>query len=158
MEALREPVGLEALAAEDERISDLLFVEAANLEPAAVRRTAAWVSPLTEEVTEASTLGVVFELYDLPDAESTIPYSRQDHLEDANGARIPLYICPSGAHEFRMTWSRMSDAKVCVAEYVMLDLTEVEPGDYTLEIVAPLPRTLDPVRSRRSLIVRSGLR
>ena len=152
--ALREPVGLETLAGEDERISDLLFVEAANPEPSEVRRTAAWVSPLTEEVTEASTLGVVFELYDLPDAESTTTYSLQAHLEAANGARIPLYICPSGAHEFRTTWRRMSDAKVGVAEYVTLDLTEVEPGDYTLEIVATLPRALDPVRSRRSLTIR----
>ncbi len=150
--ALREPVDFETSVGEDPRISDLLFVEAANPEPSEVRRTAAWVSALTEEVSDNATLGVIFELYDLPDVEST--YSLQAHLEATDGSRIPLYICPSGAHEFRTTWRRKGDATVGVADYVTLDLTEVVPGDYTLEIVATLPRALEPVRSRRSLTIR----
>ena len=150
--ALREPVGLETRAGEDPRISDLLFVKAASPEPSEVRRTAAWVSPLMEEVGDEATLGVVFELYDLPAEEST--YSLQANLEAADGSRTPLYISLSGAPEFRTTWRRRGDATVGVAEYMTVDLTEVEPGDYTLEIVATLPRALDPVRSRRSLTVR----
>jgi len=150
--ALREPVGPETPVGEDPRISDLLFVEAANPEPAEVRRTASWVSPLVEEVSEDATLGVVFELYDLPDGEST--YSLQAYLEVADGSRVPLYICPSGAHEFRTIWRRRGQATVGVTEYVTVDLSEVEPGDYTLEIVATLPRALEPVRARRSLTIR----
>lgn len=86
--------------------------------------------------------------------DSGTSYSLQAHLEASDGSRIPLYICPSGAHKFRTTWRRLGDATVGVAEYVTLDLTEIEAGDYTLEVVATLPRALDPVRSRRSLTIR----
>ena len=152
--ALREPVGLDAVGGEDAKMSDLLFVEAADPEPSEVRRTAEWVSPLTEAASGETTVGVIFELYDLPEVDSSAPYSLQAYLEASDGTRVPLYICPSGAHEFRTTWRRRGDATVGLAEYVTLDLTEVEPGDYTLEIVVTLPRALDPVRSRRTLTVR----
>ena len=149
--ALREPVGLETPVGQDLRISDLLLVRPANPEPSEVRRTASWVSPLVEEVSEDATLGVVFELYDLPGVESS--YSLQAHLEAADGSRVPLYISPSGAHEFRTTWRRKGTT-VGVTEYVTVDLTEVAAGDYTLEIVATLSRALEPMRARRSLTVR----
>jgi hypothetical protein len=150
--AFRSPVGLQTLEGQDSRISDLLLVEAASPEPAEVRRTAAWVSPLAEAVSDEATIGVIFELYDLPVEESS--YSLQAHLEAPDGSRTPLYISPSGAREFRTTWRRRGGAAVGVAEYVTVDLTEIEPGDYTLEIVATIPRALEPVRSRRSLTVR----
>ncbi len=149
--AMREPVGL-SKPGEDPRISDLLLVEAANPEPSEVRRTAAWVSPLTEGVTDEATVGVIFELYDLPVRETA--YTVEAHLSADDGYRVPLYISPSGARDFRTTWRRRSDATVGVTEYVTVDLTEVEPGDYTLEIVATLLRALEPVRSTRRLTVR----
>ncbi len=150
--ALREPVGLATLAGGDPRISDLLLVEAGSPEPSEVRRTAPWVSPLGQPISDDATVGVMFELYDLPADESS--YSVQANLVSEDGSRVPLYVSPAGAREFRTTWRRRSDATVGVTEYVTVDLTDLEPGDYALEIVATLPRSLEPVRSRRSLTVR----
>ncbi len=152
LSALREPLGLTTAAGEERYLSDLLFVEAANPEPSDVRRTAPWVTPLVEAVSEEATLGVLFELYDLPDSGST--YGLRVHLERADGSRVPLYVCPSGAHEFRTTWRRRAEATTSATEYVTLDLSEVEPGEYTLELAATLPGLVDPVRARRSLTIR----
>ena len=150
--ALREPVGVESPVAEDPRISDLLLVRPANPVPSAVRRTESWVAPLAEEIVDDATLGVIFELYGLPETGSS--YSLQASLETADGGRIALYLSPAGAHEFRTTWRRRGDTAARVTEYVTVDLTEVAAGDYTLEVVATLPRELKPIRARRRLTVR----
>lgn len=151
LSALREPVGRTTPAGEGAHVSDLLLVEAANPEPEEVRRGAPWVLPLVEAVGEDATVGVLFELYDLPDSAAT--YGLAAHLERADGSRVPLYSCPVGAHEFRTTWRRRATAGTGVTEYVTLDVSEVPAAEYTLVLTVTVAGLADGTSARRSLTI-----
>jgi hypothetical protein len=153
------------------RASDLVLVgPAADGEPS-FRRHDVDVAPLgrTDRL-EGDEVGIAFELYEVGDSTGTVtrPYSVHVELESLGGDVAAVPIRPRGESEFRPRWSRLpmpaaeqvgragpSDRTL---EVLMLDLSSVPPGTYTLRVVVDLHDGGRIVRERPDLHRRATAR
>ena len=132
--------------------ADLLLVRPANPAPSEVRRTASWAVPLSGDPVDATMIGAIFELLDLPD--DRVGYELQAHVQDSDGWITPLMIRPAGAEEFRASWSRLGGETRRVSEYVTVDLNGLSAGEYVLWLTATLSESGERGESGRMLTVR----
>ena len=132
--------------------ADLVLVVSANSAPSEVDRSASWVVPLSADPVEATSIGAIFELLDLP--EDRVGYELQAYVENSDGWIIPLMIRPAGAEDFRASWSRLGGETRRVSEYVTVDLTGLSSGEYVLWLTATLPDSGGRAETGRMLVVR----
>ncbi len=98
-------------------------------------------------------LGVFFQLHDLP--EGTQEYELRATLEPEDGGeRTRLRLHPQDEGPFRPSWIRTAAGPGSAREYVLIDFSRVEPGDYLLRLEAVLTGSERIVESTRSLRVR----
>jgi hypothetical protein len=137
--AVRTHVPRGASADEDPGISDLLLVEAAAAADRSVSRRDRWVDPLSAGPVESDRVGVLFELYRLPDSEK--PYTvRVEAVPDGGGIPLAVPYRPAGQTLFGPSWSRRPFVTDGVAvEYLTLDLGRLPEGSYDLRVSVELP-------------------
>jgi len=123
--------GVEAFA------SDLMLVEpvrptAIGRNPAPQRWSAESVLPLATPVADRGRgLGLYVEFYGVEDQEAEL----QAVLTAADGSRVvPLLVQPGGIGDTVLTWTASASSQGRLQEYVLADLTNVRPGEYTLVV------------------------
>lgn len=97
-------------------------------------------------------IGAYFELYDLP---PSLPWYRlRAEVKDRGSGRVrSVSIEPVGRNGFRPTWDfRPTPGKVA-SNFVIVDLSHVPTGSYTLRLVADMPGAPSPVTVERDLDV-----
>lgn len=121
----------------DQRISDLMLVEPAAPLDRTIGRADGWVRPLArhERIAEAR-VGVMFELYDLPEVTSPYYRIRVEVQSETSGETRELAFRPGGQNLFGTEWTRSPAGRDGRAvEYLTLDLDGLRAGLYTLRVV-----------------------
>ncbi len=132
-------------------ISDLLLVASASPSEGDVDRRASWVKPQTlmDPVT-GEAFGVLFELYDLPQAATSYQV-RAEVVDRDTGEVRRVPIRPAGQEGFRTVWNRRSAEEGPTREFLTVALSDVPAGRYTLRLVVDLPEAGVPLVSQRNL-------
>ena len=153
--AVRAPAFRGGAAGEDRRISDLLLVSATT-GSRGVSRLDRGVKPFFGNETVATdSIGVLFELYDLPPGEE--PYHVRVELQPAGSQeRRAVPTRPAGQASFAQRWSQRPRQRTPFTEYLTLDLRGTGEGAHTLHVVVELPGGSE-IRESVPLTVRGRL-
>ncbi len=121
----------------DQRISDLMLVSAALPLDRDIGRADRWVRPLVrQDRVDDSRVGIMFELYDLPESDSPYYRIRVEARSESSGESHDIAFRPAGQNLFGTEWTRKPAGKEGRAvEYLTLDLDGLHPGAYTLRVV-----------------------
>jgi hypothetical protein len=135
-------------------ISDLLLTHAADPSGPDLSRGAAWVRPRPlAEAVESSAVGVIFELYDLPEAVGW--YRLRAELENRDTGEIgALRIKPAGESDYRPTWDRRPMDGGRTMEFANVWVEGVPVGRYLLRVWADLPEAGTPLVAERPIDLR----
>ena len=123
--------------AADQRISDLMLVGAAAPLDRDIGRRDAWVAPLmrSDQLAQGR-VGLLFELYDLPDVSPTYYRVRLEAESETTGEVRRVSFRPGGQTLFGTEWTRSPAGREGRAvEYLTLDLDGFSAGDYALRAV-----------------------
>ncbi len=151
--ALRAPARLEVHGLNQPYASDLLITSPNVPKSRENAPDRSWLQAqtLAEPVTGAE-VGAYFELYDLP--SSLRWYRLRAELEDRGTGQVgSVPIEPVGKTGFRPTWDFRPKAGKIASNFVIVDLSHVPTGSYTLRLVADMPGAPSPVTVERDLDV-----
>ena len=135
-------------------ISDLLLTHATDPLGPDLSRGAAWVRPRPlGEAVESPAVGVIFELYDVPEAVEW--YRLRAELENRDTGEIgTLGIKPAGESDYRPTWDRRPTDGGRTVEFANVWMEGVPAGRYLLRIWADLPEAGTPLVAERAIDLR----
>lgn len=161
VELFHRPTGLVALMRAplraraddvDSRVSDLLFVEPARPTPQSLLRRNGWMRPIAGPVVDADEVGVLFELYGVPSGRER--YSVEVSMTGRDGSRRPVPLRTARDGDFAAFWEGSSRRERPVTQFLILDISNVEPGTYTVGLVATVVGMSTPAVSKKRLVIR----
>lgn len=134
------------------RVSGLLFVEPAHPTPQSILRRNGWMRPVVGPVVDADEVGVLFEVYGFPRGRER--YSLEVSLTGLDGSTrvVPIRTLPDD--DFAASWEGSSQRERPVTQFLILDISDVEPGTYTVGLAATLPGMSTPAVSMKRLVIR----
>jgi hypothetical protein len=102
-----------------------------------IGRTDAWVAPLVRrDQLDLGRVGLLFELYDLPDESPAYYRVRLEAESETTGEVREVSFRPGGQTLFGTEWTRSPAGREGRAvEYLTLDLEGFQAGDYALRAV-----------------------
>jgi TonB family protein len=135
-------------------ISDLLLAHAADPSGPDLSRGAAWVRPhVLGGAVESSSVGVIFELYDVPEAVEW--YRLRAEIENRDTGEIrAVSVKPAGESDYRPTWDRRPTDRGRTVEFANVWVDDVPEGRYLLRIWADLPEAGTPLVAERAIELR----
>ncbi len=111
-------------------VSSLMLTDAAMPLERDIDRGDDWVHPRRDARLDDAEIGVLFEVYDLP--EDTGPYRMSFELvSEEDGSRTSVKVRPAGQETWGIEWLRAPVSRRTV-EFVTMDLSEIPAGRYTL--------------------------
>jgi TonB family protein len=136
----------------DSRVSDLLFVEPARPTPQSLLRRNGWMQPIAGPVVDADEVGVLFELYGFRSGRE--PYSVEVSLTGRDGSTQNVPVRTARDDDFTEFWEGSSRRERPVTQFLILDIASVEPGPYTVGLVATVEGMSTPTVSKKRLVIR----
>ncbi|MFV2006282.1 MAG: TonB family protein [Longimicrobiales bacterium] len=136
----------------DSRVSDLLFVEPARPTPQSLLRRNGWMRPIAGPVVDADEVGVLFELYGVPSGRER--YSVEVSMTGRDGSTRPVPLRTARDDDFAAFWEGSSRRERPVTQFLILDISNVEPGTYTVGLVATGVGMSTPAVSKKRLVIR----
>ena len=161
VEVYHSPTGLVALMraplrarADDAEpgVSGLLFVEPARPTPQSLLRRNGWMRPIAGPVVDADEVGVLFELYGLPSGRTR--YSVDVSLTGLDGSTRTVPLRTARGDDFAPSWEGSSRRERPLTQFLILDISNVAPGTYTVGLVATVPGMSTPAVSKKRLVIR----
>lgn len=136
----------------DSRVSGLLFVEPARPTPQSLLRRNGWMRPIAGPVVDADEVGVLFELYGFRSGQT--PYSVEVTLTGLDGSTQTVPVRTAYDDDFEPFWEGSSRRERPVTQFLILDISNLEPGTYTVGLAARVPGMSTPAVSKKRLVVR----
>ncbi len=161
VELYHSPTGLVALMGvplreraddADSRVSGLLFVEPARPTPQSLLRRNGWMRPVAGPVVDADEIGVLFELYGFRSGRTR--YSVEVSLTGLDGSTQTVPLRTAYDDDFEPFWEGSSRRERPVTQFLILDISNVEPGTYTVGLAAMVPGMSTPAVSNKRLVIR----
>ena len=134
------------------RISDVLFIEPARPRLQSLTRQNDWMQPVTTSGVDADEVGMLFEVYGLTSGREQ--YSVEVFLTGPDGATRTMPVRNAYDDEFGASWVGVSRRERPVTQFLVIDISNVEPGMYTVGLVAALPGVSLPAVSKKRLVIR----
>ncbi|GMR12517.1 MAG: hypothetical protein BMS9Abin29_0707 [Gemmatimonadota bacterium] len=133
-------------------VSDLLFVEPASPTPQSFLRRNGWMNPLARPFVDADEVGVLFELYGFRSGRERYAVEVSLTARDGSTQIVPLRAARDD--DFAPLWEGSSSRERPVTQFLILDISDVEPGAYTVELAATGPGLSTPAASKKRLVIR----
>ncbi len=134
------------------RVSDLLFVEPARPTPQSLLRRNGWMQPVAGPVVDAVEVGVLFELYGFESGRTR--YSVEVSLTGLDGSTQTVPLRTAHDDDFGVSWEGSSRRERPVTQFLILDISNVEPGTYIVSLEATVPGMPTPAVSKKRLVIR----
>jgi len=108
--------------------------------------------PIAGPVVDADEVGVLFELYAVPSGRTR--YSVEVSLTGRDGSTQTVPLRTARDDDFVPSWEGSSRRERPLTQFLILDISNVAPGTYTVGLVATVPGMSTPAVSKKRLVIR----
>ena len=102
---------------------------------------------------EGSAVGLIFEIYEVPEAVEWYRLRAEIENRDTGEVRA-LSVKPAGESDYRPTWDRRPTDRGRTVEFASVWVDDVPEGRYLLRIWADLPEAGTPLVAERAIELR----